>query len=169
MTRLKLAAVCVGLQVLFFAAWAGQEQARLASGASILVKVVPVDPRDLLRGQYLNLGYEFSRPWDSSVGRVNLPSGTPVWVVLQREGVFHVPKRLLLEHPAVLDSDAVVIAGRSRGVGRFGAWYEFGVEQYFVHEGVETPAASDLTVRLRVTRSGIARIERVYVKGVPWP
>jgi uncharacterized membrane-anchored protein len=167
LTRLNLAAVCVGLQLLFFAAWAGREQARLASGASILVKVVPVDPRDLLRGQYLHLGYEFSRPWDSTVARVNVPLGAPVWVVLQRDGAFHVPKRLLLSRPAALDSDAVVISGRSTRWS--GSWYEFGVEQYFVPEGVETPAASDLTVRLRVTRSGIARIEQVYVKGVRWP
>ncbi|HKW42365.1 MAG TPA: GDYXXLXY domain-containing protein [Gemmatimonadales bacterium] len=167
MTRLKLAAVCVGLQLLFFAGWAGREQARLASGASILVKVVPVDPRDLLRGQYLRLAYEFSRPWDSTVRRINVPVGAPVWVVLRREGAFHVPERLLLARPALLDSDAVAIRGRSSG--QFGSWFEFGVEQYFVHEGVDTPAASDLTVRLRVTPSGIARIQQVYVKGVPWP
>jgi uncharacterized membrane-anchored protein len=167
MNRLKLAAACVGLQLLFFAGWAGREQARLVSGASILVKVVPVDPRDLLRGQYLRLAYEFSRPWDSTVARINVPVGARVWVVLRRDGGFYVPKRLLLAGPDALDSDAVVIAGRASG--RFGPRYEFGVEQYFVHEGVETPAASDLTVRLRVTRSGIARIEQVYVKGVPWP
>ena len=167
MNRLKLAAACVGLQLLFFAGWAGREQVRLVSGASILVKVVPVDPRDLLRGQYLRLAYEFSRPWDSTAARINVPVGARVWVVLRRDGGFYVPKQLLLARPEALDSDVVAIAGRASR--RFGPWYEFGVEQYFVHEGVETPAVSDLTVRLRVTRSGIARIQQVYVKGVPWP
>ena len=88
----------------------------------------------------------------------------PVWVVLRREGPFHVPKRLALEPPAGLDSGEVALRGRARGFR-----YVFGVEQYFVPEGTETPAVSDLTVRLRVGRTGTARIEQVYVKGAAWP
>jgi len=163
-TRLKLAAGWVGVQLLFFAGWTVREHQRVASAPSILVKVVPVDPRDLLRGQYLSLGYEFSRPWDSTAARLQLPGGTPVWVVLRRDGPLHVPKRLSLVRPETLDSDEVVLQGRARG-GR----YVFGVEQYFVPEGTATPAVSDLTVRLRVGPSGTARIEQVYVRGAAWP
>jgi len=143
-TRHQLAAGWVGVQLLFFAGWTVREQVRAASGPSILVKVVPVDPRDLLRGQYLRLAYEFSRPWDSTGARLQLPGDAPVWVVL--------------------DSDEVALRGRARG-GR----YVFGVEQYFVPEGTPTPAVSDLTVRLRVGPSGTARIEQVYVRGAAWP
>jgi uncharacterized membrane-anchored protein len=163
-TRLKLTAAWVGVQLLFFVGLTGREEARLASGTSILVRVVPVDPRDLLRGQYLRLAYEFSRPWDSTVERRHMSGDAPVWVVLRREGMFHVPKRLDRERPAALDPDEVVLRGRARGQS-----YEFGVERYFVPEGSETPAVSDLTVRLRVSRAGIARIEQVYVRGAPWP
>lgn len=164
MTRLKLAAGWVALQLLFFVGWTGVEQYRVTSGESILVKVVPLDPRDLLRGQYLRLGYEFSRPWDFTAARVQVPADGPVWVVLRRAGEFHVPARLALERPTTLGPGEVALRGRAR-YGR----YEFGVEQYFVPEGSATPAVSDLTVRLRVTASGTARIEQVYVKGVPWP
>jgi len=117
-----------------------------------------------LRGQYLRLAYEFSRPWDSTGARLQLPGDAPVWVVLRREGQFYVPKHLSLERPATLDSDEVALRGRARG-GR----YVFGVEQYFVPEGTPTPAVSDLTVRLRVGPSGTARIEQVYVRGAAWP
>ena len=164
MTRLKLAAGWVGVQLLFFAGWTVREQVRATSGPSILVKVVPVDPRDLLRGQYLRLGYQFSRAWDTTAARLQLPGGAPVWVVLRREGPFHVPIQLSLERPATLDSGDVALQGRAQG-GR----YVFGVEQYFVPEGTATPAVSDLTVRLRVGPTGTARIEQVYVKGVAWP
>ena len=164
MTRVKLAAGWVGVQLLFFVGWAIREQVRATSGPSILVKVVPVDPRDLLRGQYLSLAYEFSRPWDSTAARLQIPSGAPVWVVLRREGAFHVPRRLSLERPARLDPDEVALQGRARG-----ARYIFGVEQYFVPEGTATPPVSDLTVRLRVGPTGTARIEQVYVKGAVWP
>lgn len=150
--------------MLFFAGWTGREHARLASGSSILVRVVPVDPRDLLRGQYLRLAYEFSSPWDSTVARMRVPRDAAVWVVLRRDGTFHVPKGLHLARPAALEAGEVVLQGQSRG-----GLYDFGVERYFVPEGSETPAVSDLTVRLRVTRAGTARIAQVYVKGAPWP
>jgi uncharacterized membrane-anchored protein len=164
MTRLKLAAVWVGVQLVFFVGWTGREQARLVTGTSILVRVVPVDPRDFLRGQYLSLAYEFSRPWDSTVARIHMPADAPVWVVLRREGTFHVPKRLDLGRPATLEPGEVALRGWARG-----RRYDFGVERYFVPEGSETPPVSDLTVRLRVTRAGTARIEQVYVRGAPWP
>lgn len=164
MTRLKLAAGWVGVQLLFFAGWTVREHVRATSGTSILVKVIPVDPRDLLRGQYLNLAYEFSRPWDSTVVRLQIPDDAPVWVVLRRDGPFHVPRRMSLERPAVLDPDEIALEGRARG-----RRYTFGVEQYFVPEGTATPTVSDLTVRLRVGPTGMARIEHVYVKGAAWP
>ena len=164
MTRLTLAAAWVGVQLLFFAGWTVREQARLTSGASILVRVAPVDPRDLLRGQFLVLAYEFSRPWDSTAARLPVPDAAPVWVVLRPAGEFHVPAQLALAPPPVVDPGAVALQGRARG-GRF----VFGVEQYFLPEGMDTPAASDLTVRLRVGPDGRARIEQVYVEGVPWP
>jgi uncharacterized membrane-anchored protein len=163
-TRLQLAAGWVGVQLLFFTGWTVRERLRATSGPSILVKVVPVDPRDLLRGQYLSLAYEFSRPWDSTAARLQIPEGAPVWVVLRREGPFHVPKQLSLERPATLVPDDVALQGRAR-YGR----YVFGVERYFVPEGTATPAVSDLTVRLRAGPTGTARIEQVYVKGVAWP
>lgn len=164
MTRFKLAAGWVGVQLLFFAGWTMREHERAAFGASILVRVVPVDPRDLLRGQYLNLAYEFSRPWDSTVAHLQIPSDAPVWVVLRREGRFHVPQRLSLARPVVLEADEVAFQGYAHGRS-----YAFGVERYFVPEGTATPPARDLTVRLRVGPAGTVRIERVYVNGAAWP
>ena len=62
--RLRIAAIWIVFQLLFFAGWAFWEEAHLAdgSGQSILVKVAPVDPRDLLRGQYFRLAFDFSSP-----------------------------------------------------------------------------------------------------------
>jgi len=104
MNRLTLAGLWVGAQVLFFAGWAYREEARLTSGPSILVRVVPVDPRDLLRGQYLTLGYEFSRDWDSMGAGAHLVSGTPVWVVLRPAAEFYVPARLSPTGPPTVRS-----------------------------------------------------------------
>lgn len=163
MMRLKLAAAWIGLQVLFFAGWAGLEEMRLApgEGRSILVRTVPVDPRDLLRGQYIRLAYEFSTGWPTQAG---FPDGAEVWAVLSLQGEFHGPRDFSERRPDGLAPGEVALRGRVE------RWrLRFGIEEYFVPEGTETPAARDLTVRLRVGNDGRARIEQVYVKGVPWP
>jgi uncharacterized membrane-anchored protein len=168
--KLKLAAVWMALQVALFGLWAASEQARFdpEAGTSILVEVVPVDPRDLLRGQYFRLGYKFSRPQSFGVATPeafdDTPEGSPVWVVLAPAGRFHEPLRVELAPPAGLGADEVLILGRKA------SWsLEFGIERYFVPEGTPTPEIDDLTVRLRVADDGSVRIEKVYLHDRPWP
>jgi uncharacterized membrane-anchored protein len=164
--RAKVAAAWVVIQLGFFVGWVSLEQSRFAPdvGSSILVRVRPVDPRDLLRGQFLQLGYEFSRMDSTLVASPRPGPGSRVWVVLAPEGDFHVPERAQVEQPDGLLPGQVAMTGRvERGL------FVFGIERYFVSEGTETPNWEDLTVRLRVGRDGRVRIEGVYVSGVPWP
>lgn len=163
MTRGRLAAIWVALQVCCFLGWAWSEERRLAPavGRSVLVRVEPVDPRDLLRGQYLQLGYAFGRPdrvWNVA------DDGADVWVVLRPEGEFHVFDHAERARPLRLPPDQVAIRGRHE------RWrVQFGIESFFVPEGTETPDPRDLTVRLRIGADGAARIEQVYRLGQPWP
>lgn len=162
--RWKLAVGWVLAQVLFFAGWAAVEQRRHTSGDLILVKTAPVDPRDLLSGQYLALSYEFSRPMPMRDGAGDATDGEEVWVVLMRAGDFHVPAYAQRSRPTGLGRDEVAILGRRE------RWRTmFGIERYFVPEGTETPAQADTTVRLRVGPDGVARIQQVLVRGTPWP
>ena len=57
--RLVLAALLLALAQIGFLSWniAGRA-AILRNGKEVLLKVEPVDPRDLLRGDYVRLGYE---------------------------------------------------------------------------------------------------------------
>ena len=162
--RWKLAVVWVVLQVLFFAGWAATEQRRQAIGTPLLVRTAPVDPRDLLRGQYLALSYEFSRLQRVRDVERELGEGEEIWVVLRPDGEFHVPDHATYERPSALPSGQIAILGRRE------RWrFVFGVEQYFVPEGTATPLQKDTTVRLRVGKDGKARIESVLVQGKPWP
>ena len=160
----KVAVGWVVLQVAFFAAWAGVEQHRLSSGYPIHVRTAPVDPRDLLRGQYLDLAYEFSRV--ERLADTGLPpkAGDEVWFVLRSEGEYHVPQAAYSRRPEGLGAGRVAVVGRADG------WrILYGIEQYYVPEGSPTPARSETTVRLRVGKDGKTRIETVMVRGVPWP
>ena len=164
-THIKLASIWVFLQAAFLAGWAASEEFRLSDGEgeSILVRTAPVDPRDMLRGQYIRLGYEFNR-MSQLTEQIRPEPGTTVWVVMQRADEFHEPVRAQLQRPPNLAPDQVAMRGR---VGRWRI--DFGVERYFVPEGTETPNQRDITVRLRVGDDGAPRIDTVYVRGIPWP
>ncbi len=162
----KIAAFWVALQVLFFSLWAGLEEGRFAKGEgqSILVRTVPIDPRDLLRGQYIQLAYEFSRSGFQSALTAGEAGGT-AWVLLAPEAEFHVPRSLHHSRPADIARGEVLLRGT---FDRFGM-IRYGIERYFVPEGTETPEQRDITLRLRVGDDGVPRIETVYVRGMPWP
>ncbi len=167
MTRIKLAALWTVLQVVFFAAWSVREAMRLreGSGESILVRTAPVDPRDFLSGQYIALSYEFSNPVRlRTAAEADFGEGEMVWVVLAPAGEFHAPARAQRARPEGFAAGEVAIHG---AMERWRA--RFGVEKYYVPEGTPTPSQREITVRLRVGKDGQARIERVYVKGRPWP
>ena len=60
--RLVVSSLVLALLQIGFLGWiiAGRA-AVLRNGTEVLLKVEPVDPRDLLRGDYVSLGYEISR------------------------------------------------------------------------------------------------------------
>lgn len=167
MTRLTFAFAFVALQTLGFLVWTIYEQARLApgSGESILVRTAPVDPRDLLRGQYMRLRYPFNQASDA----LDLQPNQTVWVLLRPqsngEQAFHAPVDYSTTKPTSLRSGDVLIRGRAER----GRRVVFGIEKYFVPEGTPTPNQRDVTVRLRVGEDHRPRLEAVYVRGVLWP
>jgi uncharacterized membrane-anchored protein len=75
--RLLVSAVVVSLVQIAFLGWmiAGRA-AILRDGEEVLLKVEPIDPRDLLRGDYVALGYEISTLPVALF--TNLPEGTQV-------------------------------------------------------------------------------------------
>jgi uncharacterized membrane-anchored protein len=174
MNRTKIAILWITLLFCFLAGWVISEKRRFApgAGASILVKTIPVDPRDLLRGQYLRLRYPFGvakgRFTRKTVGKA------PIWVTLRArkrnlgerdQRVFHEPVFFSDTKPDSVKSNDVVIQGFITDGRRI----EFGIEKYFVSEGTPTPAQESVTVRLRIDQIHRPRIEQVYVNNKPWP
>ena len=145
--------------MVFFAAWAGVEQHRLSSGYPVHVRTAPVDPRDLLRGQYLALSYEFSAIAAADGPGPDAEGG--------RGGVGRAPlrRRVLCPDGAYARRPAALGRAGWRSSGRSDGWrIRYGIEEYYVPEGSPTPAQSDTTVRLRVGGDGKPRIEAVMVR-----
>src|SRR4029077_13511649 len=82
-----IAAIVVALlQTIVLGYWIESRAAILAYGTDVLLKTAPVDPRDLLRGDYVTLNYDISRvPLATLVGtRPENAASRVLFVRLQR-------------------------------------------------------------------------------------
>jgi len=105
----------------------------LLLGEHLLLKVVPVDPRDLMRGDYVVLDYGFNRlgqRQDPATGNDwydwNV-AGRDVYVSLDREGDHFIAASASLAPPA----SGPYIRGKVTYPGHI----ECGIEAYYVQEG----------------------------------
>ena len=158
--------IIVLFQLLILVGLVGFNEASLASGKSVVLQTVPVDPRDIFRGDYVALRYEISTLGDIP-GLRTLKEGDKAYVRLEQRGD-------VWEAAAVSESYLeewdVSISGEVANVWDSRIAMEYGIEAYFVPEGegLEIQRARDLKVRVSVDRSGKAIIEGLIVDGVPF-
>jgi uncharacterized membrane-anchored protein len=143
----------------------------LMTGQTVLVRVQPVDPRDLFRGDYVTLSYEFSRTPVEGVqgltpieqGRWSKLAGRTVYVPLVPD-----PDRVHWrgEKPTVVRPAAgPFLRGQISSYGRM----EFGIEAYYVKEGTgrryeQAIRSRQLSAELAVTSSGQAALRGLRVE-----
>jgi uncharacterized membrane-anchored protein len=154
----------------------------LREGREVALQARPVDPRDFLRGDYVELAYDIS-----SVGAGALqghePPGrnAPVFVKLApvADGVFEAVSVHL--EPVPLGDREVLIQGRVTSGTHCGSnrrafcdklRVRYGIERYFVPEGegLEIERARDkrrVTIVAAVAPSGRAAIKRLQIDGKP--
>lgn len=148
------------------------QESALREGTPILLETERVDPRDLLRGDYLILNYKISSVPGSLFSppvETHLSAGTKVFVALKPDGEFHVVTRASTNafRPA---AGELLVMGRST----WPMWnrtnsihVEYGLEKYFVREGTGNPTGK-LTVQVVVPQSGRASIKEVFLDGKPY-
>ncbi len=91
---------------------------------TVLLRVEPVDPRDMFRGDYVTLGYAINR----APGR-QFEAGQSVYVTLvpDADGRHFRAGQFLAGPP----TSGVFIRGTAQGNG----WANFGIESFYVQEG----------------------------------
>jgi uncharacterized membrane-anchored protein len=157
----------------------------LRAGTEVRLKTVPVDPRDLFRGDYVVLSYPISTVDGASrEGERGFRPGDAVFVTLGRDNEgFARATGVFRERPAAAGND-LVMAGRvvstsgcalndagtfdcSQGRNRLRIAY--GLESYFVPQGsgraIETTDRSRIEVIAAVSSSGDAAIKRLLIDG----
>jgi uncharacterized membrane-anchored protein len=148
----------------------------LKDGREIVAEVIPVDPRDFFRGDYVILGYGFTR------GEVPAPKGTntgdTIYVTLKpgaAEGQWEVIGQSLT-YNAPADPAQVVLKGVVNYVSPASettpgkASVRYGIESYFVPEGTgreleQKVRDKKISAVLAVGKSGEVAIKALIVDG----
>jgi len=171
--KLKLLILVLALQTAWILGTTFVQEHALSSGKLVLLETRPVDPRDLLRGDYLTLNYKISDValdlfWPPRTN--GLPPGQTVYVALEPRGQFH-QVRLASTKPIEPAADYVVLKGRTQtwwtGNARTNVHLAYGLERYYVREGTGNPRGK-ITVQAAVPSSGQARIKEVFLDGRPY-
>jgi len=173
--KTKLFILVLALQSAWLLGTAFTQERALRVGQIILLETQPVDPRDLLRGDYVRLNYKISDvPRDKFFAPPlagDVSPGTKVFVAVAPAGTnqFYEAVRASTEW-FVPAANEVVLRGTASQSWRNRAGsvhVEYGLEQYFVAEGTGNPRGK-LTVQAAATKSGRANIKAVFVDGKPY-
>ncbi len=151
----------------------------LKNGTEIVLKTEPIDPRDLLRGDYVTLGYSISQFAATEIaGGSNtfLDEATPVYVALKKDADGSWQKsRVSITRISDLKPDEVLIAGRSANgftpQTSDNVRVNYGIERFYVPEGEGKPIEEAQGERridavLMVDANGRAQMKALRDNGV---
>jgi len=169
----KILKITVAAQLVILVGMIGLRAAPLVTGQTVLVRVEPVDPRDLFRGDYVILSYPFSRmpegrlegmtEAEQSRGTYNKKlQGRTIYLTLvpDSNGVHHRAEKFTLVKP----EDGLFLKGQMERYGRV----KFGIESYYVQEGTglkyeQAIRSRNLTAELAVASNGQAVLKRLHI------
>ncbi len=172
--KTKLFILVLALQAAWVLGIVIVQEGILRAGQLVLLETRPVDPRDLLRGDYVILSYKISdvpmkllpaavkspQPYVGNIYVALTPGATnQFWEITRAD-----------TQPFSVAANEVLLRGRA---GQ--SWWnntnslrvEYGLEKYFVPEGQGNPRGK-LTVQAAVGKSGNATIKQVFVDGKPY-
>lgn len=185
-------AFVVLLQALVLVAMIAKKQWTLATGTPVVLATVPVDPRSLFRGDYVQLNYKIGTlRLDSVAGDRNFKKHDKIFVRLQPGSEDATPLSVHRERPQPAAGQVVlrgavewVVANsfptqvaedstlaESEAHPAEQIHVRYGIENYFVPEGegraLEQPeAGAIISIRIAIDKFGNAGIKAVLVNGV---
>lgn len=155
----------VAVQIVFLLAWAGYHEWVHQTAPTVRLKTLPVDPRDILRGDYMILNYDISRA-EGSANRRGLTDGD-VYVLLKPVGGHYVIDEVVELTPDADEKRLWVHATARESAG----WLrlEYGIEQFFVPEGRGTPRFKTLDVEASISGDHRLYIKKLWLDGKRFP
>ncbi|MBX9587965.1 MAG: GDYXXLXY domain-containing protein [Hyphomonadaceae bacterium] len=142
----------------------------LKNGREITLPIVPVDPRDLFRGEYVRLGYEINTVPGALLVGPPPAHNAAFYVTLEKnpQGGW-TPVKVSAALPHEPNPNRIVLKGRSRFLTSMQVRY--GIESYFVPEGQgkrleELARERKMAARVAVDARGNAAIKGLIIDGV---
>jgi uncharacterized membrane-anchored protein len=172
--------------LLIFSGFIAYKEYTLRTGTEVLFKTLPVDPRDLFRGDYVTLNYEIS-----TLDMEKLPSeesdfynDEPVYLALELKNGYGIPKKISTTPP----EDGLYIKGKVKdviydwetdesGVTKGEATVkelrvDYGIESYFVPEGrgmeiekAQRTEKTEVDAKVIIDKYGNAVIKSLLIDG----
>lgn len=165
--RLKIV-LAVAFQLLILAAIAGARQWTLATGTEVMLETVPVDPRDLFRGDYVTLNYRISTLNRQQLGSSDeFVPGQTVYVGLEKREKYWEAVSLGRRPPTGTFLRGTVVSRAETSMR-----VSYGIESYFVPEGTGRRIErirEPLSVEVVVGRDGSAVIRRIFIGDTAFP
>jgi uncharacterized membrane-anchored protein len=145
-----------------------QEQ-HLASGKEVLLKTIPVDPRDLFKGDYVTLGYDINTIdlKNVSVDEPSFKQNDIIFVTLDTTNA-NIVKPLRLSHTLPKEGTLVIQGKVSNISSALHVTYE-DIERYYVPEGtggvIEQAIGKGVLVKVSLSPTGKPLIKQVLIDG----
>ncbi|MBE3646142.1 hypothetical protein CPY53_12640 [Paenibacillus polymyxa] len=152
-----LIAIVIVLQLGIIGYQTAKSETLLATGASVKLKLAPIDPRSLLQGDYVALNYDISTPPSKNPLQEKDWNRGKVKVVLtpDSQGVYIADH--LYQDGEKLAHHEIVLNGQWNG-----SRILYGIENYFIPEGTgRTVEQNAHYAYIRVSRNGDALLERL--------
>jgi uncharacterized membrane-anchored protein len=176
--RLLISAIVLALLQIGFLSWIiASRAAILRFGQEVLLKVEPVDPRDLLRGDYVRLGYDISavpvKMIVNPTAGAAVPESGPIWVRLEKgaDGFWQPVSASLATAfataPAAGQTDVrgtVLSEGSLDGEETINV--DYGISRFYLPEGEGRAIEQDMRVRSFGILAAVAKDGTLQIKGL---
>lgn len=147
--------------------------ALIRSGKEIILPIIPVDPRSLFRGDYVQLSYTITQlPASLLEGQQPAPGSKFFVTLAPEEGPAWKAIRITAAHPGKVADGQIVLAARTRRWQLWSGtiWAHYGIERYYVPEtkGLELEkmvGQKKLAAAISVDSSGRTAIKGLAVEG----
>ncbi|MBI2923528.1 MAG: GDYXXLXY domain-containing protein [Planctomycetes bacterium] len=159
----------VALQCVILAAMGARPALSVSRDTRVTLPVVPVDPMDLFRGEYVRLGYDISRLDTTQLNRTLAPQqDRPFFLRLENRNGAWVPTDLQAS-VGKAEPGAVWLRGRCTSPGDT-LTATYGIEQFFVQQGrgreiEDAIRGGTVQAEFAVAEDGTATLTALIVNG----
>ncbi len=155
------------------------KMAILSGGTDVMLQIKPVDPRDLLRGDYITFKYDnISNVSPYFFKKEQVKESGTVYVTLRKSGKYWTIQSAQKTKP--IDGELfikghIVYGGIGNSPSVLGAsniHIIYGIEDYFIPEGKGRGFSfwnKKAAAKVAIDKNGNAVLKQIYIEGNPWP